>query len=71
MAVDNNVLINERIRVEIKNGRAIAAAINSGFSRALSAIIDSNATTLIAAFMLFQFGSGPIGGDAVTLTSVF
>ena len=68
MAVDANVLINERIREEIKNGRAIAAAINSGFSRALSAIIDSNATTLIAAFMLFQFGSGPIKGFAVTLT---
>lgn len=68
MAVDANVLINERIREEIKNGRAIAAAISSGFSRALSAIIDSNATTLIAAFMLFQFGSGPIKGFAVTLT---
>ncbi|MBI5024055.1 MAG: protein translocase subunit SecD [Candidatus Omnitrophica bacterium] len=68
MAVDANVLINERIREEIKNGRAIQAAINSGFSRALSAIIDSNATTLIAAFMLFQFGSGPIKGFAVTLT---
>src|SRR3989344_5747058 len=68
MAVDANVLINERIREEIKNGRTIQAAINSGFSRALSAIIDSNATTLIAAFMLFQFGSGPIKGFAVTLT---
>src|SRR3989338_6248463 len=68
MAVDANVLINERIREEIQNGRTIAAAINSGFSRALSAIIDSNATTLIAAFMLFQFGSGPIKGFAVTLT---
>ncbi len=68
MAVDANVLINERIREEIKNGRTIAAAISSGFSRALSAIIDSNATTLIAAFMLFQFGSGPIKGFAVTLT---
>lgn len=68
MAVDANVLINERIREEIKNGKTIQAAINSGFSRALSAIIDSNATTLIAAFMLFQFGSGPIKGFAVTLT---
>lgn len=68
MAVDANVLINERIREEIKNGRTIQAAISSGFSRALSAIVDSNATTLIAAFMLFQFGSGPIKGFAVTLT---
>ncbi|MBI5415278.1 MAG: protein translocase subunit SecD [Candidatus Omnitrophica bacterium] len=68
MAVDANVLINERIREEINNGRPIQAAINSGFSRALSAIIDSNATTLIAAFMLFQFGSGPVKGFAVTLT---
>ncbi len=68
MAVDANVLINERIREEISNGRTIQAAISSGFSRALSAIVDSNATTLIAAFMLFQFGSGPIKGFAVTLT---
>lgn len=67
MAVDANVLINERIREEINNGRPIQAAINNGFKRALSAIVDSNATTLIAAFMLFQFGSGPIKGFAVTL----
>ncbi len=68
MAVDANVLINERIREEINNGRPVQAAINSGFSRAFNAIIDSNVTTLIAAFMLFQFGSGPIKGFAVTLT---
>lgn len=68
MAVDANVLINERIREEIHNGRPVQAAINSGFSKALSAIIDSNATTLVAAFMLFQFGSGPIKGFAVTLS---
>ncbi|MBI5150494.1 MAG: protein translocase subunit SecD [Candidatus Omnitrophica bacterium] len=68
MAVDANVLINERIREELNNGRPIQAAINSGFSRALRAIVDSNVTTLIAAFMLFQFGSGPIKGFAVTLT---
>lgn len=67
MAVDANVLINERIREELNNGRPIQAAINNGFKRALSAIVDSNATTLIAAFMLFQFGSGPIKGFAVTL----
>lgn len=68
MAIDANVLINERIREEIKNGRTIQSAISNGFSRALNAIIDSNVTTLIAAFMLFQFGSGPIKGFAVTLS---
>jgi SecD/SecF fusion protein len=68
MAVDANVLINERIREEIDNGRPVQAAISSGFTRALNAIIDSNATTLVAAFMLFQFGSGPIKGFAVTLS---
>lgn len=68
MAVDANVLINERIREELNNGRPLQAAINSGFNRAFSAIFDSNITTLMAAFMLFQFGSGPIKGFAVTLT---
>lgn len=68
MAVDANVLINERIREEIENGRPIRAAVNSGFNKALKAIVDSNSTTLIAAFMLFQFGSGPIKGFAVTLS---
>jgi len=67
MAVDANILINERIREEINNGRTLQAAISSGFSKALNAIVDSNITTLIAAFMLFQFGSGPIKGFAVTL----
>jgi SecD/SecF fusion protein len=68
MAVDANILINERIREELKAGRPMQAAINTGYSKALRAIIDSNITTLIAAFMLFQFGSGPIKGFAVTLT---
>ena len=68
MAVDANVLINERIREEIKNGRPLQAAVNNGFNKALKAIVDSNSTTLIAAFMLFQFGSGPIKGFAVTLS---
>ncbi len=67
MAVDANVLINERIREELANGRTLQAAINSGFNRAFSAIFDSNVTTLIATFFLFQFGSGPIKGFAVTL----
>lgn len=68
MAVDANILINERIREEVNNGQSLRAAINTGFAKALKAIIDSNATTLIAAFMLFQFGSGPIKGFAVTLS---
>jgi len=68
MAVDANVLINERIREEITAGRNLRTAISNGYSRAFSAIFDSNLTTLIAAFMLFQFGTGPIRGFAVTLT---
>lgn len=68
MAVDANVLINERIREELAAGRPIRTAIANGYSRAFSAIFDSNFTTLIAAFLLFQFGTGPIRGFAVTLT---
>jgi SecD/SecF fusion protein len=68
MAVDANVLINERIREEIATGRPLRTAITNGYNRAFSAIFDSNFTTLIAAFLLFQFGSGPIRGFAVTLT---
>ncbi len=68
MAVDANVLINERIREELSVGRNMRNAIANGYSRAFSAIFDSNLTTLIAAFMLFQFGTGPIRGFAVTLT---
>jgi SecD/SecF fusion protein len=67
MAVDANVLINERIREELKNGQPIQAAIANGYNRAFSAIFDSNFTTIIAGIMLFQFGSGPIKGFAVTL----
>lgn len=68
MAVDANVLINERIREELAAGRALPTAISNGYERAFSAIFDSNLTTLIAALLLFQFGSGPIRGFAVTLT---
>jgi len=68
MAVDANVLINERIREELKAGKNLRSAIANGYSRAFSAIFDSNLTTLIAAFLLFQFGTGPIRGFAVTLT---
>ncbi|MFA5089521.1 MAG: protein translocase subunit SecD [Candidatus Omnitrophota bacterium] len=68
MAVDANVLINERIREEISQGRSLRQAIANGYGKAFSAIFDSNFTTLIAAFLLFQFGTGPIRGFAVTLT---
>ena len=67
MAVDANVLIFERIREEIRNGRSAISAIDAGYSRAMSTIIDSNLTTLIAAIILFSFGTGPIKGFAVTL----
>jgi preprotein translocase subunit SecD len=68
MAVDANVLIYERIREEIRNGRTPLAAIDAGYDRAFVTIVDSNVTTLIAAIVLFQFGSGPVKGFAVTLT---
>ena len=68
MAVDANVLINERIRDELRVGKSLYAAITNGYSKAFSAIFDSNVTTLIAAFFLFQFGTGPIRGFALTLT---
>ena len=67
MAVDANVLINERMREEFNLGRPMLSVIANGYSKAFSAIIDSNLTTLIAAFLLFQFGTGPIRGFAVTL----
>ena len=68
MAVDANVLIFERIREEIRNGRSPLNAVDAGYRRALTTIIDSNLTTLIAAVLLFAFGSGPIKGFAVTLS---
>jgi preprotein translocase subunit SecD len=67
MAIDANVLINERIREELRNGVTPQAAINAGYDRALGTIIDSNVTTLIAGVALFMFGSGPIKGFAVVL----
>ncbi len=67
MAVDANVLIFERIREEARNGRTPISAVDAGYGRALTTIIDANITTLIAAVLLFQFGSGPIKGFAVTL----
>ena len=67
MAVDANVLIFERIREETRNGRTPINAIDSGYGRALTTIIDANVTTLIAAVLLYIFGSGPVRGFAVTL----
>ena len=67
MAVDANVLIFERIREELRLGRTVKSAISGGFGKALSSIVDSNLTTLIAAVFLFAYGSGPVKGFAVTL----
>jgi preprotein translocase subunit SecD len=67
MAVDANVLIFERIREEILSGKSIASAISIGFSRAFRTILDANVTTIIAAVFLFQFGTGPLKGFAITL----
>jgi len=68
MAVDANVLIFERIREELRSGRPSTLAIESGFAKAFVTIIDANITTLIAAIVLFQFGTGPVKGFAVTLS---
>ncbi len=67
MAVDANVLIYERIREEQRNGRGMIASIDTGFRRAMATIIDANATHLIASLILFELGSGPVRGFAVTL----
>ncbi len=67
MAVDANVLVFERIREELRRGRSVMAAIDGGYQRAISTIVDSNLTTLFAALFLYLFGSGPIKGFAVTL----
>jgi protein-export membrane protein SecD len=68
MAVDANILINERIREETRNGRTPLNAMETGVRRAYSTIIDSNATAFLAHVMLFVFGSGPVRGFAVTIT---
>ena len=67
MAVDSNVIIYERIREELRNGKGIKLAIDEGYKRAYSAIIDGNITTLITAIVLYIFGSGPVKGFATTL----
>jgi protein-export membrane protein SecD len=68
MAVDANVLINERIREETKHGKTPMAALDAGFARALSTIVDANLTTLIKMLLLYMFGSGPVKGFAVTIS---
>jgi preprotein translocase subunit SecD len=68
MAVDANVLINERIREELRLGKTPRAAIEAGYTKAFLTIFDSNVTTLVAALFLFGFGTGPVKGFAVTLT---
>ncbi len=68
MAVDANILINERIREEIGRGRTPLAAMQTGFEKATSTIVDSNATALLAHVMLFVFGTGPVRGFALTIT---
>jgi preprotein translocase subunit SecD len=67
MAIDANVLIFERIREEVRVGKTVRAAIDAGYAKALSTIVDANITTFIAAVVLFQFGTGPIKGFAITL----
>jgi preprotein translocase subunit SecD len=68
MAVDANVLINERIREELRNGNSPQAAIHAGYEKAFATIADSNVTTLIAGLVLFAFGTGPVKGFAVVLS---
>jgi preprotein translocase subunit SecD len=68
MAVDANVLIFERVREELEVGKTVRAAIDAGYDRAFVTILDAQLTTLIAAAVLFQFGTGPIKGFAVVLT---
>ncbi len=69
MAVDSNVLIFERIKEELRLGKTVASAVEAGFSKASLTIFDANITTLIAAAFLYQYGTGPIKGFAVTLTA--
>jgi preprotein translocase subunit SecD len=68
MGVDSNVLVFERIREELRNGKSSAAAVDAGFDKAFITIIDTHVTTVVSAFFLFLFGTGPIRGFAVSLT---
>ena len=67
MAVDSNVLIFERIREELRAGKAVLAAVEAGFAKAFLTIIDTHVTTVVSCAMLFLFGTGPVQGFAVTL----
>jgi preprotein translocase subunit SecD len=67
MSIDANVIIFERIREELQKGKSPKAAIDGGYDRALTTIIDANITTVIAALVLYQFGTGPIRGFATVL----
>jgi len=67
IAVDANVLIFERIREELMHGKSVRMAVDQGFRMAMSAIVDSNVSTILTAAFLFQFGTGPVKGFAVTL----
>jgi preprotein translocase subunit SecD len=67
MAVDSNVLIFERVREELRLGKAVRTAIDQGFSRAFGTIVDTHVTTIVSAFFLFTYGTGPVRGFAVTL----
>ncbi|HQP34777.1 MAG TPA: efflux RND transporter permease subunit, partial [Polyangiaceae bacterium] len=67
MAVDANVLINERIREELRTGKSPRAAVDAGYDRAFSAIMDGQLTTLLSGLVLWQYGTGPMKGFAVTL----
>ena len=67
MAVDSNVLIFERIREELRAGKAVVAAVDAGFSKAFLTIIDTHVTTVVSCAFLFIFGTGPVKGFAVTL----
>jgi preprotein translocase subunit SecD len=68
MAVDANVLIYDRIREELRAGKTVRAAVDAGYANATSAILDANITTLITALVLYQFGTGPLRGFALTLS---
>ncbi len=67
MAVDSNVLIFERIREELRAGKGVVAAVDTGFSKAFLTIIDTHVTTVVSCAFLFMFGTGPVKGFAVTL----
>jgi protein-export membrane protein SecD len=67
MAVDANVLVFERIREELRTGKTVRTSIDAGYARAFKTILDANVTTLMTALVLYQFGTGPIRGFAITL----